>query len=102
MVIPTKLRQQLLAELHSTREGVCKMTANAIFWWPLLDREIEQMVVECRICSLTRPEPKKAVLMPGVKSNYFYEQVYADFLGPIRSKMILIIIDAFLSGLKYF
>lgn len=72
-----------------------KANARSYFWWSLLDREIEQITDRCRVCSLSRPEPKKAVLMPGVKSDYVYEKGHADFLGPIKGKMILIITEAF-------
>jgi len=63
-VIPTKLRPQLLKELHGTHEGVCKMRANAraYFWWPSLDSEIENLVNRCSVCVLSKPEPKKYVV----------------------------------------
>ncbi|KAF2889095.1 hypothetical protein ILUMI_17078, partial [Ignelater luminosus] len=40
-----KLRDSLLAELHSTHEGLSKMKANAraYFWWLSLDADIERV-----------------------------------------------------------
>uniref|UniRef100_A0A1Y1K1P5 RNA-directed DNA polymerase n=2 Tax=Photinus pyralis TaxID=7054 RepID=A0A1Y1K1P5_PHOPY len=94
-VIPAKLRQQLLAELHSTHEGISKMKANAraYFWWPALDSDIEKCVSSCRGCMHSRSEPNKSVLTPNLKTYTAFERVHADFLGPIKNKIILVIID---------
>lgn len=97
VVIPTKLRENLLKELHSTHEGIVKMKTNArsYFWWPSLDSDIENQVNSCKICMQSKPEPNKAQLIPTSSGKYFYERVHADFLGPFNGKMILIIVDSF-------
>ena len=91
VIVPTKVRSRLLSELHSTHEGVTKMKSNARahFWWPSLDKVIERVVSECRICTILRPGPNKSTLISCVKSNYFYERIHADFLGPIKGKIII-------------
>lgn len=97
IVIPFGLRGQLLEELHSNHEGITKMKANArsYFWWPSLDAEIEQKVNGCNICCQVRSNPPKAKLEKHPVSNYFFEKIHSDFLGPIRGKMILIIVDTY-------
>lgn len=72
-----------------------KANARTYFWWPSLDGEIQTKVENCRICAINRPEPKKAQTISVKESSYFFERIHANFLGPLRGKLILIIIDTF-------
>lgn len=53
VIIPVKLRAQLLLELHNIHEGIVKMktNANAYFWWSSLDKDIEYFVNNCSVCA---------------------------------------------------
>lgn len=56
VIVPPKLRQQVLEELHTGHLGVVKMKAMArsYVWWPGLDAQIEE---KCKTCVLsTHPE----------------------------------------------
>ena len=52
VIIPTKLRAQVLEEIHRAQPGVVKMKglARSYIWWPKLDSKIEQKVRDCTIC----------------------------------------------------
>ena len=49
VVVPTKLRKQVLSELHQGHPGVVRMKslARSHIWWPGLDQEVEEMVKAC-------------------------------------------------------
>jgi len=49
VIIPDKLRIFLLKEIHSTHAGIAKMKAvtRSYFWWPGLDKDIENYVKSC-------------------------------------------------------
>lgn len=97
ILVPTKCRNNLLRELHSCHEGIVKMktTARSYFWWPSLDKDIERVVESCKVCLSFRSEPSKAILTPWKREEKVYDRVHADFLGPLKGKMFLVIIDSF-------
>uniref|UniRef100_A0A3Q2EGN4 Gypsy retrotransposon integrase-like protein 1 n=1 Tax=Cyprinodon variegatus TaxID=28743 RepID=A0A3Q2EGN4_CYPVA len=59
VVVPKKLRDQLISELHEHHWGIVKMKslARSLFWWPAVDECIEQEVSECTICQKQRSMP---------------------------------------------
>uniref|UniRef100_A0A3B3XNZ2 Gypsy retrotransposon integrase-like protein 1 n=1 Tax=Poecilia mexicana TaxID=48701 RepID=A0A3B3XNZ2_9TELE len=59
VVVPKKLRDQLISELHEHHWGIVKMKslARSLFWWPAVDECIEQEVRECTICQKQRSMP---------------------------------------------
>lgn len=59
------------------------------------DSDIEQLVNYCKSCVRERPEPEKAVLISCEKSKYFFDRIHADFCGPVKEKMILIVTDTY-------
>ena len=56
VIIPSKLRQKLLDELHWDHPGTTKMksVSCSYFWWPKLDRDIESLVKACVEVKLSR------------------------------------------------
>ena len=51
IVVPTELRKKLLDTLHFGHAGATKMTAEAkIFWWPNMQKEIEDKTKNCVAC----------------------------------------------------
>ena len=51
IVVPVDLRRWLLDILHFGHAGMTKMTAEAkIFWWPDINRDIENKVKDCIAC----------------------------------------------------
>ncbi|CAK1599301.1 unnamed protein product [Parnassius mnemosyne] len=60
MVIPTKLRKQVLAAAHEGHPGIVNMKARlrTKVWWPKIDKDAENTVKSCRGCTLvSAPNP---------------------------------------------
>ena len=68
VVIPPVLQDKVLAELHEGHPGVvhAKAVARSLFWWPGIDKAIEDSVKSCDACMLSRHKPPKAPLHPWV------------------------------------
>ena len=64
VVVPKKLRERVLDELHLSHPGVVRMKALARshIWWPELDRHLEDRVKSCTACQSVKQAPPKAPL----------------------------------------
>ena len=60
MIVPLKLQERVLQELHAGHQGIVKMNglARSHMWWPGMDHQIEGIVRNCDACQETRPVTK--------------------------------------------
>ncbi|KAJ0169591.1 hypothetical protein K1T71_014776 [Dendrolimus kikuchii] len=96
IVIPTSLRKQILSELHKSHLGICKTKAEARsrFWFPDMDKAIEQMINSCKICIQLRPLPPRTGLAVWRFPPHPFFRIHIDFLGPIFNITYFVIVDA--------
>lgn len=104
VVIPTKLRFQLLQELHVGHLGIVKMksVARSYIWWPGLDSDIERKAKACMGCLTTRDNPRRVEISPWPVPEAPWQRIHVDFLGPIRSSYFLVILDAYTKWVEVF
>ena len=67
IIIPEKLRKQVLTEIHSSHLGIVRMKSIARLhvWWPRIDSDIEACSKECRPCQENHRNPNRAPLTHG-------------------------------------
>ena len=96
VVIPARLREQILAEIHDGHCGIVRMKAVARMhvWWPSIDREIESCVYECSDCQRNSRNPVKAPVHPWEQPGKPWKRLHVDFAGPFCNSMWLIVVDA--------
>lgn len=96
VVIPTKLRNRLLSELHQDHPGVSRMKAIArsYLWWPGLDKDLEKLARSCLSCQAVKHTPAVAPLHPWTWPSRPWQRVHIDFAGPFQGKMFLLAVDA--------
>lgn len=96
LVIPKLLRSAVLGEIHKTHQGICKMkgVARSYFWWPKLDKDLEDMAKSCENCLQYRSNPPKSELITWKWPSEPWSRVHLDFMGPIFGKYFLILVDA--------
>lgn len=104
VVIPIKLRNLVLSELHKSHLGIVKTKsiARSYFWWPKIDQEIENEIKGCRACRLCQQNPSRNILIPWEICRKPWERIHVDFLGPIEGKMYFIVLDAFSKWVEVF
>ena len=97
VVIPTTMRDTVMAELHDTHAGMVKTksVAHMHFWWPGISNDIEQCIRQCEKCQVFKNDPGRAPLHPWEAPSQAWERVHIDFAGPFKGTMWMIIVDAF-------
>ena len=96
IVVPEKQQYRLLQELHMTHIGIVKMkeVSRNYFWWPNINKHIEDICINCEGCSKYRKRPSPAPLCPWPYAKRPMERVHIDFFE-YRKKMFLVMIDAY-------
>ena len=97
VLVPTKLRTKLLDELHQGHPGISKMKAvsRSYFWWPGLDKDIEELGKSCKSCQSVKNSPPTAPLYPWSWPSKPWERIHVDFAGPFQGSTFLIVVDAY-------
>jgi hypothetical protein len=97
VIIPEKLKERMLEELHSTHIGMSRMKALARqhVWWPKMDADIEETVRRCAPCQEIQQSCQPVPLHPMVWPDKAWQRVHIDYAGPFQGKMFLICVDAY-------
>ena len=81
VIIPLKFRKDFLSQIHSTHMGSSKIEviAREYFWWPNLDKEIENYSRNCDVCKKSADNSNKAELIEYKQCKEVLERAYMDF-----------------------
>ena len=98
-IAPEHLRARIIAFAHEGHQGIskCKSRIRSIYWWPYLNRDVEEVVKKCECCKMVpRDTPVQVVKFP-VKP---WTQLAIDIKGPIMDSRqcpfyIIVLIDYF-------
>ena len=111
VVVPTKLRRQILEVLHESHIGVVKMKAlpRSYIWWPGIDREIEELARGCSGCQRVQHAPKSSPLhlweWPSspwqIFSCYYDFSVWCTSLWGCRASIRSVVVSLQLSSTLY-
>lgn len=104
VMIPRKLRERVLNELHAAHQGMVKMKslARSYCYWPGMDKEIETLVRSCNSCSMNANEDAKVEVHPWDMPSGPWQRIHIDFAGPINGQMLFVIVDAFTKWTEIF
>ncbi|CAI5694547.1 unnamed protein product [Oreochromis niloticus] len=96
VIIPLSLQTKLLKQLHAGHSGIVRMKeiARSYFWWPNMDKQIEEIAKNCSSCHKVRNNPPLAPLHPWEFPQEPWHCVHIDFAGPYEDKMFLVAVDA--------
>lgn len=97
VVIPVSLRMRFLRDLHRSHFGVAKMKALArsLYWWPGVDKAVEEMARNCNICNSLRNNPPKVEVHEWEPAEGPFDRIHIDYAGPFMNANFFILIDSF-------
>ena len=97
VIVPKRLQNQVLQEIHTSHPGVARMKAIArsYIWWPGLDAQLEKLANSCAACQETKNTPPKVLLHPWQWPSKPWSRVHIDFAGPLLNRFFLVLVDAF-------
>ncbi|XP_061723525.1 uncharacterized protein K02A2.6-like [Cydia pomonella] len=96
MIIPCDLREIILQQLHTSHMGIVKTKALArsYVWWPGIDADVEALCRRCDTCAAEAPAPARAQPSPWPYPPRVWSRLHCDFLGPFKSKVFFVLVDA--------
>ncbi|UYV64921.1 K02A2.6-like [Cordylochernes scorpioides] len=96
IIIPQKLKNLILKDLHEMHLGIVKMKmiARRYFWWPGLDKNIEDLAHECQVCQ------ESASMPPSTISEWTWPEkpwhrLHVNLAGSFIGKMFIVLVDAY-------
>ena len=94
MVIPLRMRPEILQWLHSSHQGVQSTLRRArdVVYWPGMSKDIELVVSRCSVCEETSPALPREKLMVHEILGKPWEKVGMD-LFRVQGRDFLIIVD---------
>ena len=65
VIVPERLRRDVLNLLHSTHQGIVavKALARSYIWWPKLNEDIENTAKTCEPCQTSQRNPVKTIVI---------------------------------------
>lgn len=96
VVIPKKFRATLLSEVHSCHTGIvrAKELVRSFFWWPGVDKELEDLIKSCEICRVNRNNPPSGEPSPWQTTTSPFERIHIDFCE-VNHYYFLVVVDAY-------
>lgn len=102
IVIPYKLRKQVLDAAHEGHPGIVAMKGRlrSKVWWPRIDKDVETLVKSCNGCTLVSlPNPPTAMKSRELPVEPWMD-IAIDLLGPLPSNQYLLVIIDYYSRYK--
>ena len=96
LVIPTKMRREILNQLHEAHQGAVrtKQRAQLTVYWPGLTNDIDNVVSSCRQCQDHLPSNTKQPIIIKPKPTRPFQEVAADFCVH-AGKNYFIVVDCY-------
>ena len=92
IVIPQKLRTDMIEKLHAGHQGLskCRRRAQHSVWWPNIGKALKEKVFNCPICCQHRLAPTEP-LIPSELPDRPWQKVATDLFEFQKSQYLLVI-----------
>lgn len=92
ILIPKEMIYNVLKMLHDTHIGIVRMKqlARTYVWWKNIDRDVENFVQSCKVCSHSLNN-KSSTLVPWYQTHSFFERIHLDFFYFAQFNVLLLV-----------
>ena len=96
VVIPLTLQKKVLVELHNQNPGIVRMKALSRIhaWFPKIDLQIEEMVMDCKECAKVVNEPPKSLVHRWSWAAKPMDRIHIDYFE-FEAMFFLIMVDSY-------
>ncbi|XP_062704520.1 uncharacterized protein K02A2.6-like [Aedes albopictus] len=96
VVIPKKLQQKVLHQLHKGHPGIDRMRSltRTFVYWPNIDDHITALVRNCQECAAVAKTDTKTKLESWPVPEKPWQRVHVDFAGPVNDTYYLVLVDS--------
>lgn len=103
VIVPTKLRQVMLKEIHEGHLGIvkCKSRARDSLFWTSMNADIQNMIENCRICVQNSRNNQKEPLNPLPMPYRAWERISADIFT-YNNNDYLVLVDSYSMWIEMF
>jgi transposase InsO family protein len=94
LIVPEGLRTEMKEKLHYNHGGVqaTLRRAREVFYWPGMNKDIEDVIAKCNVCAQYRATNQKEPLMSSPVPTRPWESIATD-LFELRNKDYLVTVD---------
>lgn len=94
IIVPLKMREQILKQLHESHFDITKTIKRAkeIVYWPNLNNDIIEIINRCSNCQLNVHKNKKEPLIPHEVPDKAFDKIGCDILE-FENKNYLVVMD---------
>ena len=96
VVVPAKLRNDVLQMLHACHPGIVSMKAlsRSYTWWPGINDDIEEISKHCDTCQMNQNNPQKTTPHPWIPATHAWERIHIDF-AQLFDRQWLVVVDSY-------
>ncbi len=94
LLIPTKMRRNVLEQLHDSHQGLVRtqQRAQLTVYWPHMSVDIDNVTSSCKMCQDRLPSHPKEPIVPKLSPTRPFEEIAADFCS-YAGREYLIVVD---------
>lgn len=94
LLIPVKLRQSALLQLHAAHQGTTrtKLRARQVVYWPGIDNDIDNIILTCKLCQDSLPSHPPEPMVPKQRPSRSFQEIAIDFCSH-GGHQFLIVVD---------
>ena len=93
LLIPVKLRQSALLQLHTAHQGTTrtKLRARQVVYWPGIDNDIDNVTLTCKLCQDSLPSHPPEPMVAKQRPSRSFQEIATDFCSHSGHQFLIVV-----------